>query len=126
VLRSEVGDALLRRVRRREFDVVFIATPCASYSVAHRPQPAALGLDKAQFGGKSFRIGGATDLAAAFGVVKAERLIKQRGRWSSSVQRLYERALAEEHLSASAAIGEAEGRELEALCHGWVQRATFR
>ena len=87
---------------------------------------AALGLDKAQFGGKSFRIGGATDLAAAFGVVKAERLIKQRGRWSSSVQRLYERALAEEHLSASAAIGEAEGRELEALCHGWVQRATFR
>ena len=64
----------------------------------------ALGLDKAQFGGKSFRIGGATD----FGVVKAERLIKQRGRWSSSVQRLYERALAEEHLSASAAIGEAE------------------
>ena len=38
VLRSEVGDALLRRVRRREFDTVFIATPCASYSVAHRPQ----------------------------------------------------------------------------------------
>ena len=38
VLRSEVGDALLRRVRRREFDVVFVATPCASYSVAHRPQ----------------------------------------------------------------------------------------
>ena len=29
---------LLRRVRRREFDQVFIATPCASYSVAHRPQ----------------------------------------------------------------------------------------
>ena len=38
VLRGEVGDALLRRVRRREFDQVFIATPCASYSVAHRPQ----------------------------------------------------------------------------------------
>ena len=38
VLRSEVGDALLRRVRRREFDAVFIATPCASYSISHRPQ----------------------------------------------------------------------------------------
>ena len=87
---------------------------------------AALGLDETQFGGKSFRIGGATDLAAAFGVVKAERLIKQRGRWNSSVQRLYERALAEEHLGASAAIGEAEGRELEALCRGWAQRSTFR
>ena len=59
-------------------------------------------------------------------MVKAERLIKQRGRWNSSVQRLYERALAEEHLGASAAIGEAEGRELEALCRGWAQRSTFR
>ena len=87
---------------------------------------AALGLDETDFGGKSFRIGGATDLAAAFGVVKAERLIKQRGRWNSSVQRLYERALAAEHLGASAAIGEAEGRELEALCRGWAQRSTFR
>ncbi len=87
---------------------------------------AALGLDEAKFGGKSFRIGGATDLAAAFGVVRAEHLIKQRGRWNSSIQHLYERALAEEHLGASVAIGDAEGRELEALCHGWAQRATFR
>jgi len=87
---------------------------------------AALGLDETEFGGKSFRIGGATDLAAAYGVVKAERLIGQRGRWKSDVQRLYERALASEHLGASAAIGEAEGRELEALCRGWVQRSTFR
>ena len=87
---------------------------------------AALGLDEAKFGGKSFHIGGATDLAAAFGVVRAEHLIKQRGRWNSSIQHLYERALAEEHLGASVAIGDAEGRELEALCHGWAQRATFR
>ena len=106
--------------------VTMTACVHGSGSIDEEEMAAALGLDKAQFGGKSFRIGGATDLAAAFGVVKAERLIKQRGRWSSSVQRLYERALAEEHLSASAAIGEAEGRELEALCHGWVQRATFR
>ena len=38
VLRAEVGDALLRRVRRGDFEMVFITTPCASYSVAHRPQ----------------------------------------------------------------------------------------
>ena len=87
---------------------------------------AALGLDVSEFGGKSFRIAGATDLAAAFGISKAEHLIKQRGRWCSTVQRLYERALAEEHLGASAVIGDAVGRELEALCPGWAQPATFR
>ena len=38
VLHPDVGDALLRRVRRGEFDAVFLATPCSSYSVAHRPQ----------------------------------------------------------------------------------------
>ena len=87
---------------------------------------AALGLDVSEFGGKSFRIAGATDLAAAFGISKAEHLIKQRGRWCSTVQRLYERVLAEEHLGASAVIGDAVGRELEALCPGWAQPATFR
>ena len=86
----------------------------------------ALGLNEAEFGAKSFRIGGATDYAATFGVAKAELLIKQRGRWRSDVQHLYERALAEEHLGASAAIGAAEGRELEALCPGWAQPAAFR
>ena len=38
VLRPEVGDTLLRRIRRGDFDAIFVATPCASYSVAHRPQ----------------------------------------------------------------------------------------
>ena len=42
------------------------------------------------------------------------------------MQHLYERALAEEHLGASAVIGDAVGRELEALCPGWAQPATFR
>ena len=87
---------------------------------------ATLGLPEADFGAKSFRIAGATDLAAVFGIEKAERIIKQRGRWQSDVQRIYERALATEHLNASAAIGAAAGRELEALCPGWVQPATFR
>ena len=38
VLRNGLGRDVEARVRRGEFDVIFIATPCASYSVAHRPQ----------------------------------------------------------------------------------------
>lgn len=38
VLRNGLGDELERRVRRGEFDIVFLATPCASYSVSHRPR----------------------------------------------------------------------------------------
>ena len=38
VLRPSVGGELLARVRRGEYDAVFIATPCESFSVAHRPQ----------------------------------------------------------------------------------------
>ena len=87
---------------------------------------AMLGLRSEDFGAKSFRIGGATDYRAAFGAVKAERLIKQRGRWWSDIHQLYERALAEEHLDASAAVGDARGAELEALCEGWAQPAEFR
>ena len=36
------------------------------------------------------------------------------------------RALADEHLRGSAAVGDAGGAELEALCRGWAQPATFR
>ena len=38
VLRRGLGDSLVARVARGDFDVVFIATPCKSYSVAHRPR----------------------------------------------------------------------------------------
>ena len=38
VLRQDVGRRLVARTRRGEYDVVFIATPCESFSVAHRPQ----------------------------------------------------------------------------------------
>jgi len=83
-------------------------------------------LEAAAFGAKSFRIGGATDYRAVYGPAAAERMIRQRGRWWSDVHTLYERALAEEHLQGSAAVGDAVGAELEALCEGWVQPATFR
>jgi hypothetical protein len=82
-----------------------------------------LGLDEAQYGGKSFRIGGATDLRSVYGPDAAMAMIKQRGRWASDIHTVYQRALASEHLGASAAIGDASGEELEALCTGWAQPA---
>ena len=85
----------------------------------------ALGLAPAEFGGKSFRIGGATDWRDVFGA-DAERIISQRGRWHSDIARLYQRALAETHLRGSALAGDAAHADLESLCRGWAQPATFR
>ena len=85
-----------------------------------------LGLEEELFGGKSFRIGGATDYRAVYGPDASERMIRQRGRWWSDIHTLYQRALAAEHLEGSAAIGDARGAELEALCKGWSQPSTFR
>lgn len=85
----------------------------------------ALGLPAAEFGGKSFRIGGATDWRDVFGA-DAERIIRQRGRWHSDIATLYQRALAEVHLRGSATVGSADSADLESLCRGWAQPATFR
>ena len=85
----------------------------------------ALGLDPSEFGGKSFRIGGATDWRDVFGA-DAERIITQRGRWHSDIALLYQRALAETHLRGSVAAGDASHADLESLCRGWAQSATFR
>ena len=38
VRRPGVGERLIERVRRGDYDVVFMAPPCESFSVAHRPQ----------------------------------------------------------------------------------------
>ena len=84
-----------------------------------------LGIPPSELGGKSFRIGGATDWRDIFGA-DAERIIKQRGRWMSDVALLYQRALAETHLRGSAAVGDAASADLESLCWGWAQPATFR
>ena len=86
---------------------------------------AALGLDPAEFGGKSLRIGGATDWRDVFGA-DAERVITQRGRWHSDIAHLYQRALAGVHLRGSAAVGDSTSADLESLCKGWVQPANFR
>ena len=85
----------------------------------------ALGLDPSEFGGKSFRIGGATDWRDVFGA-DAERIITQRGRWHSDIGQIYQRALAGAHMHGSAAVGDARGADLESLCRGWSQPSTFR
>lgn len=38
VRQPRVGDRVIERVRRGDYDVVFAAPPCESFSVAHRPQ----------------------------------------------------------------------------------------
>ena len=84
-----------------------------------------LGMPAAEVGAKSFRIGGATDWRDVF-KSDAERIITERGRWDSDIGAIYQRALAEAHLRGSAAVGEADGADLEALCKGWAQPSTFR
>ena len=86
---------------------------------------AALSLPTSEFGGKSFRIGGATDWRDVFGA-DAERIIVQRGRWHSDIGLIYQRALAESHLRGSADVGNAAHSDLESLCRGWTQPANFR
>ena len=81
-----------------------------------------LRIDPSEFGGKSFRIGGATDWAERFGE-QGRVLLKQRGRWDSDCDQIYTRALLKPHLVGSASLGQASGRDLERVFDGWVQPA---
>ena len=74
-------------------------------------------------GGKSFRVGGATDLRAALGAAEGMAVIKQRGRWNSDVAEIYQRALLLDQLDGSAAMGGTCGADLEGLLDGWSQPA---
>eukprot|EP00965_Chrysotila_dentata_P026836 890793-Pleurochrysis_carterae.AAC.1 len=78
---------------------------------------AAVGLEPADFGGKCWRIGGATDLRDLLDEA-GKAIIKQRGRWQSNVAYVYQRAIVDAQLEASAGIGYAAGVELEAVCAG--------
>tara|TARA_B110000046_G_scaffold163943_1_gene179198 strand:- start:232 stop:1377 length:1146 start_codon:yes stop_codon:yes gene_type:complete len=84
------------------------------------------GVEIGRVGAKSLRVGGATDMRDIFGDEYAPQLIRERGRWASDVALIYQRALAHAHLSGSARVGDASGLDLESLCAGWVQPATFR
>eukprot|EP00965_Chrysotila_dentata_P092618 3056240-Pleurochrysis_carterae.AAC.1 len=83
------------------------------------------GLDPDDFGGKGWRIGGATDLRDVLGDGGAAA-IQQRGRWASDVAQIYQRAVVDGQLRTSAEMAESRGMDMEALCAGWVQPASFR
>eukprot|EP00965_Chrysotila_dentata_P050398 1670030-Pleurochrysis_carterae.AAC.1 len=51
--------------------------------------------------------------------------IKQRGRWGSDVAHVYQRAIVDDQLQISGELGDAEGEDMEALCAGWSQPASF-
>ena len=84
---------------------------------------AACGEPRERFGGKSFRVGGATDLRCALGSAEGMAVIKQRGRWNSDIAEIYQRALVLDQLEGSAAMGDAGGADLEGLLDGWSQPA---
>ena len=86
----------------------------------------ACGEDPNEFGAKSLRAGGATDLREAIDDDAASMAtIKQRGRWQSDIARIYQRALLKTQLDASAAMGRARGVDMEAICLGWSQPTSF-
>eukprot|EP00965_Chrysotila_dentata_P092599 3055806-Pleurochrysis_carterae.AAC.1 len=83
------------------------------------------GLDSDECGGKGWRIGGATDLRDVLGDGSAAA-IQQPGRWGSDVAQIYQRAVVDGQLRTSAEMAESTGVDMEALCAGWVQPASFR
>ena len=90
-----------------------------------KEQATALGLDPSEFGAKAYRIGGAIDWKDVFGE-HAEKVITERGRWHSDIGAIYARALVGTHLRGSAAVGDSVAADLESMCTGWAQPASFR
>lgn len=83
------------------------------------------GFGEAKVGGKLWRIGGATDLRDLLGMAGRDA-IKERGRWHSDIAFVYARALSGQQMDAAARMADASDIEVEALCAGWVQPASFR
>ena len=83
-----------------------------------------LNIPTKEAGGKSFRIRGATDVAAMHGAADGARLVQQIGRWHSDVAFIYSRAQAGKVLEASGTMANAEGGSLESLIPGWAQPAA--
>eukprot|EP00965_Chrysotila_dentata_P082720 2729401-Pleurochrysis_carterae.AAC.2 len=85
----------------------------------------ALDMAPEEFGGKAWRIGGATDMRDVLGE-RGISHINQRGRWATDIAQVYQRAIVDQQLRASADIGDARGDDLERMCAGWSQPASFR
>lgn len=84
----------------------------------------ACGEDPHEFGASSFRSGGATDAREVLGSESAD-VIQQRGRWSTDVALIYQRALLSTQLDASGLLGGAHSADMEAVCIGWSQPRNF-
>lgn len=84
----------------------------------------ACGEDPEEFGGKSLRAGGATDVRDVLGAAGMP-LIKQRGRWCSDVAEIYQRSILRHQLAGSARMSDACGADLESVVRGWKQPASF-
>eukprot|EP00965_Chrysotila_dentata_P148960 4919581-Pleurochrysis_carterae.AAC.2 len=52
--------------------------------------------------------------------------VQQRGRWATDIAQIYQRAIVDGQLRYSASLADATGTDLEALCAGWSQPASFR
>jgi hypothetical protein len=74
---------------------------------------AAAGLDPAELGASSGRIGGAEDLYDRF-EEDANPIIQERGRWATDIHTIYQRASASRHMRISAQMGESMGISMEA------------
>ena len=77
--------------------------------------------DATRYGGKMWRVGGATEWRRALGD-GSEAIIQKRGRWCTEIGKIYTRTLLAEQLRASLTIGSGGHQvELEALAGGWSQ-----
>ena len=96
--------------------------PCGCPAV--RAYLQAAGEPPSEFAASSARSGGSTDWRCQLGLETAKSVIKQRGRWESDVNEIYQRPLVEEQLRGSALVGSAHGAGLEDVCRGFAQPAV--
>jgi hypothetical protein len=94
--------------------------------VGQAAQAAGLPAASYSYGSRALRIGGATDLYDLFGPYARDH-IQDRGRWSSDVAQIYQRASASTHglISRPIAIADSQRRDLQSLLRGWSQPAAI-
>ena len=78
-----------------------------------------LGQPAHQYGGKSFRIGGASDILEAY-QGDSEKILRQRGRWQTDIGKIYARGSVTANFATSRGMTFAPGADLERQT-GWRQ-----
>ena len=93
---------------------------------AARDAARCLHLIEKEYGGSTWRRGGATDVRNKLGSAAGKALIVQRGRWGDyDMDDIYARASVAEHAHASGAISSSQSRTLEQAFPGYVQPTHF-